>query len=215
MEFINSHKLTGSTTTIVRSDLVSKPQNFNIVQRPPKNFFTQTFWTQLSSADNIAVSSTSAVVEANVSPAANGFPGAAAFLAAFDQYCMYSCVMTVSYVQENSAVTSSVQNVVVSTALDYDNVANIGISVIKGFSTFSEALLAPNTSIVRFVKPAINTSQYAGSGVQQSGVQRSWIDSAFNSINHYGFRLILGITPVSTVSVNVSFTAVFGFRNGI
>jgi hypothetical protein len=215
-EFLSSHRLTGSTTTLVMSDLKSKPQNFNIVQRPPRNFFTQTFWAQLSSADNIVVSSQSAVVESNVSPQANGFPGFAAFAAAFDQYCIYSCVMTVAYIQENSAVTSSVQNVIVHTAIDYDNVSNIGLAALQGYSTYSETQVAPNTSLVRFCKPCISSSQYTTSSTAQpSGVVRQWIDAAYNTIAHFGFRLITGITPVSTVSLNLSFTAVFGFRNGI
>jgi len=214
-EIIRSHLITGSTTTMVKSDLISKPQNFNIVQSPPKNMFTQTYWTQLNSSDSIVVSSQSAVVESNVAPAANGFPGANNFLACFDQYCIYSCIMSISYIQENSAVTSSVQNVVLHTALDYDNVANIGLPALTGYSTYTECLLAPNTSHLRFIKPTISSAQYASTSSQPAGVQRAWVDAAYNTVNHYGFRLITGITPVSTVSMNVSFTAVFGFRNGI
>lgn len=162
------------------------------------------------------MTSQSAVVEANVSPAASGFPGAAAYLAAFDQYCMYSCIMTVAYIQENSAVTSSVQNVIVHTALDYDNVVNIGLALLKSFSTYTEAQVAPNTSHIRMVKPCLQTGQYnTSNAVVASGVQRAWIDSAFNAIPWFGFRLITGITPVSTVSLNITFTAIFGFRNGI
>jgi len=124
--------------------------------------------------------------------------------------------MTIAYIQENSAVTSSVQNVIVHTALDYDNVNTVGLPVLTGYSTYSEAQLAPNTSIVRFLKPCLQTSQYnTGGSAVASGIQRAWIDSAFNAIPWYGFRMILGITPVSTVSCNVSFTAIFGFRNGI
>jgi hypothetical protein len=207
--------LTGSTTNLVASDLVSRPQNFNIVQSPPKNFFTQTYWTQLS-VNFIQASSTSAIVENNISITINGFPGAAAYLATFDQYCIYSSTVNFAYLQENSAVTSSVQNVRVHTALDYDNVANIGLNSLTSYSTYSVTELSPNTSVIRYVKPCVSDSLIAGSSPQAgSGIQRRWIDSAFNNITHYGVRCIFGITALSVVSIDEGISIVVGFRNGI
>lgn len=215
MEILRSHMLTGTTTTLVASDQFSKPQNFNIVQRPPKNFFTQTYWTQLSVNFTFG-SSTSAITENNVSITINGFPGAAAYLATFDQYCIYSALVTYAYLQENSAVTSSVQNVRVHTALDYDNVANIGLNALTSYSTYSAAELTPNTSVVRYVKPCVSDSLISGSTPQAgSGIQRRWIDSAFNNITHYGVRCIVGQTVLSSVSIDEGITVIVGFRNGI
>jgi hypothetical protein len=215
-EFIRSHMLTGTTTTVVKSDLVSKPQNFNIVQSPPRNLFTQTFWVQLS-ADNNFGSSTSAITEFNLPFTLSTLPGAGVYLAAFDQYCIYSVIVTYAYLQENSAVTSSVQNVRIHSALDYDNVTNLGsITALQGFSTYSVSELAPNTSMIRFLKPCLATSLAAGTtNTVGAGIQRSWVDSAFPAISHYGFRSILGITQLSSVSVTLGVTAIVGFRNGI
>jgi hypothetical protein len=177
--------------------------------------FTQTFWTQLST-ENTLGTSTSAVTENNVSFQANGFPGAAAYLAAFDQYCIYAVVLTISYLQENSIVTSSVQNVRVHTALDYDNQTNIGLPALQSFSTYSAAEMSPNTSVLRYVKPCLSGTIQGGGGARNAAsIERSWIDSATNDILHYGVRIILGQTVLSTVSVTIGFSAVFGFRNGI
>jgi len=214
-ELVNSHKPTGSTTTVIASDLMTKRQNFNIVQRPPRSLFNQIFWTNMTS-ESILTSNASAITESNLAFGIGSFPGYTTWLGSFDQYCLYSCVITFSYLQENSAVTSSVQNVVVHTAIDYDNIATIGLSAIQSYSTYSATQLSPGTSLVRYVKPCIAVSQGGGSSSPAlSGVARQWINSAFNAVTHFGLRCILGITNVSTVSITINVTGTFGFRNGI
>jgi hypothetical protein len=213
-EIIKSHLVTGSTTTLVSSDLRSRPQNFNIVQRPPRNLFTQTYWTTLSNVVQVT-SSVSAITEYNISFAANSFTGSAGYLATFDQYCIYMLIVNFAYLQENSAVTSSVQNVRIHTALDYDNAANIGLNPLMSFSSYSASELGPNTSLVRSVKPCVSDTLYGSGTTTGSGLRRTWIDSAFPTIVHYGVRSILGQTVVSTVTIDIGLTAIFGFRNGI
>lgn len=211
---VKSHLVTGSTTTLVSSDMSSRPQNFLLVQRPPRNMLTQTYWTQLS-INSTTASSTSAIVESNFAFGAASFPGMAAYLATFDQYCIYAAIVTYSYLQENSAITSSVQNVRIHTAIDYDNTANIGLTALQSYSTYSASELGPNTSVVRFVKPCVSDSLVGSSAQVGSGIRRSWIDSAFNLVAHYGLRAIFGQTVLSTVSIDVGVTIIAGFRNGI
>jgi hypothetical protein len=214
-ELLNSHKLTGSTTTVVASDVNVRRQNMNIVQRPPKSLFDQIFWTNLS-LETILTSSASAITESNIAFGIGSFPDYSSYLQTFDQYCLYSCVISFAYLQENSAVTSSVQNVVVHTAIDYDNITTIGLTALQGFQTYSATQLSPGTSLVRYVKPCIAVSQGGGSSSPAlSGVARQWINSSFNAVTHFGLRCILGITNVSTVSLTFNVTGTLGFRNGI
>jgi len=212
-EIMRSYMVTGSTTTIVKSDLVSKPQNFNIVQKPPRNMFTQTFWIQLSQGDTTITSNLSAPVEANSVFAMVNLNGASAYLAAFDQYCIYSVVTTYSYSTESF---SSSQNVRVHTALDYDSIATIGLPALQSFSTYEAFTIAPDTSGMRYIKPCIADFQVQGTVTPvPSGVSRRWVDSGYSSVSHYGIRTILGPTPSGTVSVIIAVTAVIGLRNGI
>jgi len=214
-EIVRSHMVTGSTTTLVKSDMTMKPQNFNIVQKPPRNFFTQTFWAQLTAADSAVTTASSAITETNYYFAISNFNGGSNYLSAFDQYCIYSVIATFSYGSENATILSNNSNVRVHTALDYDNVVNIGLPSLQTFSTYEAATIAPNTSLMRYVKPCLASYQYNGTSPVSSGVQRQWCDSTSPGIQHYGVRVIMGPTPAGTLNIIHSFTAVCGFRNGI
>jgi hypothetical protein len=207
---INSHKSTGSITNVVRSDLTSKKQNMQLIARPPRNFFTQTFWSEFSFDTNLAINSIT-VGEFNIAFVASAFSGASAMLGVFDQYCIYSVVATYALIQ--SADTA----VRIYTALDYDSTSNIGKSGIQAYSTFNATLLNSTDSLVRFVKPCIAPTVSNTTPLDQSAmVARSWLDSAYPSIPHYGLRTVIDIGSTSiTTAITVSYTAVMGFRNSI
>lgn len=209
---INSHKATGSTTTVVRSDISFKRQNFNMVSKPPRSLSNQTYWVQLS-ADTTLSASNLTVTETNFTFTASGFNGFSSLLSAFDQYCIYSVVATFSCM---SNVTTPVR---LYTALDYDSTALIGKAALQTFSTFEFTSLSGDgsTSLVRYVKPCLAT-QLTNSSILPvpAGVSRAWIDSGYPTILHYGLRTIIDTwVNISSNVVELSFTGILGFRNNV
>lgn len=209
---VASNRPTGMTTSFPKEDLVFRRQNFNIVQTPPKQMSNQIFWTKFKSDITVAVSNI-AITEFNLSWGINAFPGATGFLAAFDQYCIQSIVVTMS---SNANVSTPFR---VWTAIDYDSVANIGKAGIQAFSTCCFASLAGggDTSHERLLYPCI-APQVTGTGAlpQAGGVGRMWLDSGYPNIIHYGFRSVIDEwLNVSSNAVEITYTAICGFRNGI
>jgi len=181
-----------------------------LIARPPRNFFTQTFWCEFSFDTNLAINAVT-VGEFNIAFVASAFSGGSYMLAAFDQYCIYSVVATYALIQ--SADTA----VRIYTALDYDSTSNIGKVGIQAFSTFNATLLNSTDSLVRFVKPCIAPTVSNTTPLDQSAmVARCWLDTAYPNIPHYGLRTVIdiGSTSIAT-AITVSYTAVFGFRNSI
>jgi len=208
---MSSAKATGSTTNVVSSDLRLKRQNFNIVSTPPRSLGNQTFWARLSLADLPVNASSTGIVENNLTFNASSFYGFSSAQAFFDQYCIYAITATFSSTLSGSAPLH------VYTAIDYDSIANIGIAGIQQFTSFNETILGGNgaDSLVRFLKPCIAPQITNSSNLPvAAGVGRSWLDSAYPSINHYGLRIIVNQYPSSvTGALNVTVSAVFGLRN--
>jgi len=206
---IDSAKATGSTSNVVASDLLLKRQNFNIVSQPPRSLGNQTFWAKLSI--DLSQNISSSVVSENnllfVAGSFNGFSNAASF---FDQYCIYSIVASfVSNMTTGAAVK-------IMTAIDYDNVANVGIAGIQGFSSFNESALGGNgaDSLIRFLRPCIAPQVTSSNLPVAGGISRAWLDIAYASVSHYGLRIVYPIAATTTSgAVGVTITAIFGFRN--
>jgi len=209
---VASNRPTGSTTSFPAEDLVFRRQNFNIVQSPPRQLSNQIFWTKFKQDATISVSNIS-VTETNGSFMAAGFPGVANFLACFDQYCLHSVVVTYS---SNANVSTPFR---LWTAIDYDSVSAIGKAGILAFSNccFSSLAGGGDTSHERLIYPCIAPQVTGTSSLPQAGgVGRSWLDSAYPNIIHYGIRSVIDLwLNVSSAAVEVTYTAVFGFRNGI
>jgi hypothetical protein len=208
---VNSHKATGSTSNVVRSDLTSKRQNFNIVQRPPKNLITQNFWCEMTIDDMVSLSNT-AVTEVNVVFSASNFSTFANAAAFFDQYCIYAVTTTIATL----VVEASFGAVQCYTAIDYDSGTNIGKAALQGYSTFNYTSLGPGgqSSLIRFLKPCIANQVTSSNLPVPGGVARQWLDVAYPSIQHYGLRNIFDVYSASvTNAIHRVHTAVFGFRN--
>jgi len=210
--FVSSNRPTGSTTSFPSEDLVFRRQNMNIVQTPPRQMSNQIFWTKFKADTQITVSST-AISENNYAFTASFFTGSTTFLSSFDQYCIHSVVVTIS---SNANVSTPFR---VWTAIDYDSVGAIGLAAIQNYSTCAFASVAGggDSSHERLLYPCVAPQVTNSSNLPvPGGVGRMWLDSAFPTVNHYGIRTI--IEPwVSTgaSAVEVTFTGIFGFRNGI
>jgi hypothetical protein len=210
-QIVQFARASGSDTTIVPEDMHQRTQNFNIVQRPPKNWLTQTYWTKLMYDFNFT-NSTSIVTETNVYFPLSNFQDYSSFTSCFDQYCIYAITVTISLL---SSATSYTTPIGVYTAIDYDNTASIGKAGIMGLSTcnFSQVSMSNTTS--RFFRPCIAPVIYnTASAFNGTGVSRSWLDVASVNVPHYGWRSVVN-PSASQQPLEVNVTAMVGWRNTI
>jgi hypothetical protein len=203
--------MTGSTTVRIPEDYRQRRQNFNIIQRPPKNWQTQVHWVRLS-YDLTVITSTSVAVETNFYFIISNFENYSSILAAFDQYCIYDVSMSVAF-QSNAASYTTVVNF--ASAIDYDNTNAIGLTGIQAFSSYNMSAISQGTSLLREVKPCIATVvNNTFSAFNGNGVARSWIDSAYTNVPHYGLRTVAKASQSAQV-LELSFSALIGLRNNI
>jgi len=205
-ELINSIKATGSTTSTVASDLIDRRQNMNLVQTPPKQIGNQIYWIK-EIVTNTFATSTTTWVENNVAFTLSGLNDYTSLVAVFDQYCIYSIAASF-HVDGNSSTGVSAS---LLTALDFDNVSNLGPTGIVGFSNCSETLIGPSTSLVRYLKPCIALAAYTGTFTGYA-TQRSWLNCTSATVNHYGLRCI-ALQCAATFNIRVSYEYTVGFRN--
>jgi hypothetical protein len=155
--------------------------------------------------------SSTGISEYNLYFTASLWPGTTALLAAFDQYCIHSIVVTLT---SNANVTTPIR---AWTAIDYDSVSSLGSKLlIQQFSTCAFASIAGDgtTSAERLLYPCLASQLTQGITPTPSGVVRSWVDSGYPNVNHYGFRMIFDQWINTGVgAVEVTFTAIMGFRN--
>lgn len=203
---MNSIKATGSNTTTVSTDLVDRRQNMNIVQTPPKQIGNQIYWLKELSTYTFNTS-TSTFTESNLSFTLSNLADASLVAGVFDQYCIYSVATSISV----DGMSPTGVSATVLTALDYDNVANIGPTGISSYSNCSSALIGPSSSIVRYVKPCIALAAYTGTFTGYA-TQRSWLNCSSASINHYGQRIVV-LQTNAVFAVRVVSEIVVGLRN--
>lgn len=207
---VQSNRPTGSTTSFPNQDLVFRRQNFNIVQNPPRQLSNQIWWGQFKYDTQFNASSTG-ISENNVWFQASTFSAVTNFLSCFDQYCIHSVVVTLS---STSVVTVPMR---VWTAIDYDSVAALGSKLgIQGFGTCAFHSIAGDgsTSAERLLYPCVAPQLTNSSSLPvPAGVARAWVDSAYPTIQHFGFRSIIDTYYNSSAALEVTYTAIFGFRN--
>jgi len=209
-----SHRATGSTTTTVASDLTrSSRQNFNIIQRPPKNFAGRITWIEQSYTNTLATVTT-IDVEQNMTFYLSNLSDATAISNLFDQYCIYSCVITFT---NYSGTVSANAPVALYTALDFDNTLNIGSkTVLQNFASYNMAQLSPGTSLERLVYPCLAPT--ASNSVPlpvASLIGRQWVDASYKDIPHYGLRVFVGPTSAGVQQLLISVSMVIGLRNTV
>jgi len=210
-QLVQFSKATGSDTTVVAEDSRQKPQNFNIVQRPPKNWLTMTYWTKLM-YDIQFNNSTSTPTETNVYFTLSNFSGYTSIVAAFDQYCIYAITATITLAGNATSYTTPVG---VYTAVDYDNTNTIGKAGIQALSSCDFAQVSMTNSSTRFLRPCVAPVVFnTASAFNGSGISRLWIDAAYVNVPHYGFRSVVN-PSASQQPMEVNFTAIVGWRNNI
>jgi len=214
---LQSVKGVGSAEVVrIGEDITRRNPNMNIIQKPPRNYFSSIHWFKESSQTYTITTNAISLVENNYVITISQFPASSAIRSLYDQYCIYEVVMVITAVNINTATTSS-ENINLLTAIDYDNINTLAaISGIQQFASYNSAWLTPSNQIERLCKPCV--APYVtrtGGVVAGSGIARSWIDSGYDDVSHYGFRTMLPPTSTANLQLQVAFTAIIGARNTI
>jgi hypothetical protein len=196
------------------ADYTYRPQSWVFTQTPPKSIRNQIHWFQKTvTLVNGQSISTSVPVEYNYAfTIATLTPEYTALLSVFDQYAIHSVFihLNVSNFSTNSGTAGRV-----TTALDYDNVANLGSEgALQEFASAQTCEVAPGINIERVLMPTVDPQLYQTAGTGY-GAARMWVDSASSSVPHYGYRSYWANNTVSSLSFDLVVTSVFGFRNSI
>lgn len=199
-------------TQFPREDLLRRQGSWLLTQTPPRSIGNHITWVSGRSESTVTLS-TSAPVENNFSFAATDIPQLSGLLGYFDQYCIYSVLVAVNF-NYNGTTPGALGTMV--TAIDYDNVTNLGtFNAIESYQSAVVTKVTPMVSLVRLIKPAVATALYSGASFNNFGILRAWVDSASSAAPHYGFRSFFISTSSTTVVATFDKTYVIGFRNNV
>jgi len=195
-----------------KEDFFRRNRSWQLTQSPPKSVSNQIHWVK-TTFNSAQIISTVAPTEVNFSFALSDFVDTAGLAGFFDQFCIYSAIVNVSF--NYSGTTPGGLGQVV-TAIDYDNVGNLGLlSAVQAFESALTTKIVPDQSIQRLIHPTVSPALYNGTLFTDFGLSRMWIDSASPATPHYGFRSFY-ISNVGTVlTAQYDRTCVIGFRNNI
>lgn len=217
---LNSSRTSMPQNVIVnRVDYQFKVPSFSITQSPPRNLRNQIYWFQktVTFLSSKSISYTSDTEYNTSFTVSNLIPNeVTALLSLFDQYCIHTIVIHVNVV--NSLLNFSGTAGRLTTAIDYDNVGNLGSeAAVQEFSTAQTVEVTQGTSVERVLKPCVDLAVYQLSGTGY-GPTRVWLDSVSNAVPHYGFRSYwTGNTYNSGGGLIADYvvTSVLGFRQSI
>jgi len=202
------------------ADLGRRPQSMTVNQHPPRKIQDRITWMNTSYVTSLTLPAAGSLLETNQVFSLGLIPLSSSWQALFDQYCVYSAMVRFTLEQTSTLTTSLYQGVTfgrITTAIDFDSGTAVGSeSALLGFSSAIASELIPGKSYERFVKPCVTIATTQGSSTAVSGnsVSRTWMDSAFPSVPHYGIRCICqgSINPAAQ-TLNIQTTVVMGFRN--
>jgi hypothetical protein len=191
-----------------KADLAVKPLSYRVPLNVPRQVSNQVVWDVLKLFSAITIP-TSGIVETNFPFFLSQHPQVSSWTALFDQWCIPQA--TVSF-QSEIPPGSTANPAVFVTALDFDNVANVGsLSALEDFSTASVDQMSAARVVTRSIHPCVKLRSGA---TDSSAVTRQWIDCASPAIAWYGVRSIGGVSSATYTVIAVT-TIWFCFRNQI
>lgn len=196
------------------ADFNSRPKSWVLTQTPPKSLRNLIYWFQKTvTFVNGQSISTSVPGEYNYAfTIATVTPEYTYLLNVFDQYAIHSVI--IHLVITNQASSTGIMGRV-TTALDYDNVANLGSeSSVQEYSTAQTVEVRSGLNIERALMPCVDPQVYQVSGTGY-GAARMWLDSASTNIPHYGYRSYWSNNLDTNLSFDLIVTSIIGFRNSI
>jgi hypothetical protein len=212
---LTNHHIGGSAGRVrVPEDLTRKPTSFLLTQTPPKNVRNLIHWFEVTLLNTTLTVSNTSTTEYNQSFSLSGLSNVSAYTALFDQYCIHSVL--VSFAITSSADYFSGTQGRVTTALDFDNISNIGSeSTLQQYSSATTNEVTPGLSIERYVKPTVKGYVSAGSGAYAGVPERVWLDCTLPTIQHYGVRSFWAGNSESSLTVDIINVMLIGMRNAL
>jgi len=211
-ELVASSRTTGKeSTNFPAEDMLRSAPSMSLTQTPPKNIRGQIHWVQ-AQYSRVSTLSNTVNSEVNYTFALSDISSLNGLTGYFDQYCIYAVVVTVQC--NDVGVSATTETGRGYTAIDYDNIANIGSeAAIQAFGTC--VAFVPGRSVQqRLIKPCVAPAIYnTGSVFTGYGVARAWLDCSSNQIPHYGFRSYFAANGVSGLNIDYIITYIIGFRN--
>jgi len=208
------HEAARADVHFTTSDLGRKPISMLLTQSPPKRIQDKITWIETSYLASLSIPAFGSLLETNQNFQLSQIPLFASWQALFDQYCIYSAMVRFSVAIGGASPAAFGR---ITTAIDYDSGAAVGSSTaLLGFNSADSSDVIIGKSYERFVRPCITTLATGGSSSSATGntVTRSWIDSAFPSVPHFGVRCIcdgnLNTVPLTLIILT---TLQIGFRN--
>lgn len=205
VHFINSNTSAGTAYRVrVADDIVRSPLAPDLSRiRMPKNMQTQIHWLQTTQIYSQALAN-NAITEANLQFQLNATAIASGVTTLFDQYAIFAVYVRAT-VNSTSPVSTNTQQFI--TAIDYDNITNLGsTSTLAGYSTALTTSLAETHE--RYIEPCNAPALYSGSTFSHYGQARMWVDCSNPGTPHYGLRCIvfaLGSGVTGNVTFDISY----------
>lgn len=205
---VNSSGLSGMLPTKGSDLRVKPPDPFSVPTRMPRNIASMLAWDTVK-VDGTITTSTTGIVETNFVFSLSNHPQASSWSALFDQYFIFMASVQFDSDLAPGSTTSPAR---LYTAIDFDNVSNLGsVSALEDFATSEAIVMQPQSRHLRSVLPC---SKISVGGTSQVTPQRAFIDCATPGINHYGLRSICSQTTAS-LPIATTLTIVYCFRNQI
>jgi len=205
----------GKNSPLNRSDLKLRPFDATKVPKSVPRSGSSVFWVVAKVELGLISSSLTTIAENNYSFSLNGLPAGevAAYQAIFDQFQIAQVSLTWASLEPPGG-TGEV--VVIHTAIDFDNVQNLGAtSLLDLFGSSQVTTLAPGRSITRSCRPCVKSALGVVPSVNQS-VERLWLDTQTSAgLPHYGLRSIMNQPAVAPTRVHVELTYWIAFRSTI
>jgi len=190
---------------------VRVPSNLNVPRSIPRNIQSLIAWDTVKI--NSTITGTSSLVETNFAASLANHPQANSWSALYDQWTIPQFSVEFDSQVPNG---STAIPVALYTALDFDNIANLGsISLLEDFATCEVKVQTAGGRLLRSVRPSTKqSSQVSGGGGSFSQVSGpTWQDAGQQTTLFYGIRSILGAS--NSCVINVTWTIWFAFRNQI
>jgi len=201
-------------TQFPKDDYQRRQRNWLLTETPPKSISNQIVWIRGTAALAASLGiSNSAPFESNYSFNFANLTDLSGLTGYFDQYCIYSVVVTIScnYIASN---TNSRGFGTLTTAIDYDNVNNVGsLAQVQAFESAMTTELTTGTSHQRLIKPTVAPALYSGGSFTNFGISRMWVDGSNNTTPHYGLRTFFVNNGVAGLVVDINAVLTVGLRN--
>jgi hypothetical protein len=198
--------------SFVKEDLYRRQGSWALTQTPPRSVSNQIYWVKANSETTSTVS-TSVPMEVNFSFTLQQFPNLVSLSSYFDQYCIYSAIVNITFQLTGSSGSVSGLGTML-TAIDYDNITNLGsFSSLEAYESCLATKVTATQCVQRLIKPAVAPALWGGSSFNAYGISRMWCDSATTTTPHYGFRSFLIGNTAAVLTVNYDIVGILGFRN--